>query len=330
MFLDRKASIVALLLLLSCCAFAQTKSYSELKQESYKARGDVISAAKQYKASLERLIQTLELEIKQGTDSAVIAATKTRLEEARNRLAATDRLIEETTKAQKSDIEINQDHKKRLAEIDASIREIDRKADELQTQKIALLSERSGISHALSEQGDVEPETYDQVIARSESAKMMRVYVHNSDRSYHQPSCKLVSANYTAMPLHIISGAYLPCVSCHPPIYYPVTNNVATRYFIKEDDRHYHNLGCHALATGNSSTIEIGKAKAKYTPCPVCRPPLLISANESESDTSSETTPSSVPRMTPGTDVHVKGYYRKDGTYVRPHTRSAPGTKKKN
>jgi hypothetical protein len=23
-------------------------------------------------------------------------------------------------------------------------------------------------------------------------------------------------------------------------------------------------------------------------------------------------------------DVHVKGYYRKDGTYVRPHIRSAP------
>ena len=24
-------------------------------------------------------------------------------------------------------------------------------------------------------------------------------------------------------------------------------------------------------------------------------------------------------------DVHVKGYYRKDGTYVRPHIRSSPG-----
>ncbi len=27
-----------------------------------------------------------------------------------------------------------------------------------------------------------------------------------------------------------------------------------------------------------------------------------------------------------GGTVHVKGYYRKDGTYVRPHTRSAPGS----
>lgn len=32
-------------------------------------------------------------------------------------------------------------------------------------------------------------------------------------------------------------------------------------------------------------------------------------------------------RSTPGTDVHVNGYYRKDGTYVRPHTRSAPGSR---
>jgi len=28
-----------------------------------------------------------------------------------------------------------------------------------------------------------------------------------------------------------------------------------------------------------------------------------------------------------GGTVHVKGYYRKDGTYVQPHTRSAPGSK---
>lgn len=32
-------------------------------------------------------------------------------------------------------------------------------------------------------------------------------------------------------------------------------------------------------------------------------------------------------RSTQGTDVYVGGYYRKDGTYVHPHTRSPPGTK---
>jgi len=29
-------------------------------------------------------------------------------------------------------------------------------------------------------------------------------------------------------------------------------------------------------------------------------------------------------------DVHVRGYYRKDGTYVRPHIRSSPDSSKAN
>lgn len=35
---------------------------------------------------------------------------------------------------------------------------------------------------------------------------------------------------------------------------------------------------------------------------------------------------SSARSSSPGGTVHVSGYYRKDGTYVRPHTRRAPGT----
>lgn len=38
----------------------------------------------------------------------------------------------------------------------------------------------------------------------------------------------------------------------------------------------------------------------------------------------SSTTNGNGSGSTPGTDVRVKGYYRRDGTYVRPHTRSAP------
>lgn len=41
------------------------------------------------------------------------------------------------------------------------------------------------------------------------------------------------------------------------------------------------------------------------------------SSSSSNSSSSSSYTPS-------GGTVQVKGYYRKDGTYVRPHTRSAP------
>ena len=31
---------------------------------------------------------------------------------------------------------------------------------------------------------------------------------------------------------------------------------------------------------------------------------------------------------TAGTDVQVRGYRRKDGTYVKPHTRARPGSRK--
>ena len=36
------------------------------------------------------------------------------------------------------------------------------------------------------------------------------------------------------------------------------------------------------------------------------------------------------PIMIFAKDVHVKGYYRKDGTYVRPHIRSSPDSYKSN
>ena len=52
---------------------------------------------------------------------------------------------------------------------------------------------------------------------------------------------------------------------------------------------------------------------------------------ERETRSSSSTTSTTVqPQKDVNTsgDVHVKGYYRKDGTYVRPHTRSRPGSKK--
>lgn len=55
---------------------------------------------------------------------------------------------------------------------------------------------------------------------------------------------------------------------------------------------------------------------------------FLPNSSQPGTNTSSPSTyESSSSSSTAGTDVHVKGYYRKDGTYVRPHTRSAPGTK---
>ena len=48
--------------------------------------------------------------------------------------------------------------------------------------------------------------------------------------------------------------------------------------------------------------------------------------SSSSSSSSSSSTRSSSNYSNPGKTVNVKGYYRKNGTYVRPHTRSSPGS----
>lgn len=53
----------------------------------------------------------------------------------------------------------------------------------------------------------------------------------------------------------------------------------------------------------------------------------LPAKTQSGTPTTSDSTYTPSPSSSAGKDVHVRGYTRKDGTYVPPHTRSAPGTK---
>jgi hypothetical protein len=62
------------------------------------------------------------------------------------------------------------------------------------------------------------------------------------------------------------------------------------------------------LASTLSSAPEIKPSTKRETPAIAYAPRPSTSSN----------------KKTPGTEVHVKGYYRKDGTYVQPHTRSKP------
>lgn len=57
------------------------------------------------------------------------------------------------------------------------------------------------------------------------------------------------------------------------------------------------------------------------TPVPAVRPD---SADARRPTGESSASPNS------GGSVHVRGYYRRDGTYVRPHTRSRPGSRRRN
>ena len=55
------------------------------------------------------------------------------------------------------------------------------------------------------------------------------------------------------------------------------------------------------------------------------RQALLDSATSYQDEEDSSSASSGSSRHTPGTDVHVRAYTRKDGTSVREHTRARPG-----
>lgn len=75
----------------------------------------------------------------------------------------------------------------------------------------------------------------------------------------------------------------------------------------------------------NAELVSRGFASAK----PDARFDVSV-ASTNRSPSPSTAPSSSSSNSAAGTDVQVRGYYRKDGTYVKPHTRSAPGRKKKN
>ncbi len=73
------------------------------------------------------------------------------------------------------------------------------------------------------------------------------------------------------------------------------------------------------MVKANLATAAAGARYDLASYSPQINPSPTVTSTSSQSSASSGSTA--------GKDVHVKGYTRKDGTYVPPHTRSAPGTK---
>lgn len=72
------------------------------------------------------------------------------------------------------------------------------------------------------------------------------------------------------------------------------------------------------------------RAKTATLPLSETTPPAVVDSESATSPTplvpepSERVSPSTSTPSTTGGPVQVRGYYRKDGTYVRPHTRRAP------
>ena len=113
--------------------------------------------------------------------------------------------------------------------------------------------------------------------------------------------------------------------------YYNVTVNAETVLYSSGNDG---SSVVYSAPSGSSVYIK-GKKSKKYRKIKyenyagwAYYPNYTASSNYSSSSSSSSfsSTRSSSNYSSPGKTVNVKGYYRKNGTYVRPHTRSSPGS----
>lgn len=116
--------------------------------------------------------------------------------------------------------------------------------------------------------------------------------------------------------------------------YYSVTVNAETVLYSSGNDG---SSVVYSVPSGSSVYIK-GKKSKKYRKIKYGNyagwayyPNYTASSQYSSrySSSSSSSTRSSSNYLNPGKTVNVKGYYRKNGTYVRPHTRSSPGSGRK-
>jgi len=114
-----------------------------------------------------------------------------------------------------------------------------------------------------------------------------------------------------------------------------------------EQDKTFHRSNCISLDPSHTETSIKAATSQGYVPCKICKPTTLkgneqytgsISSSYVPIENNNNPTvfpivtsngfssgPSSYSQHSSGSgDVHVRGYTRKDGTYVSPHTRSRP------
>lgn len=108
----------------------------------------------------------------------------------------------------------------------------------------------------------------------------------------------------------------------------------AERVYLTSSGSRYHRAGCRYLSKSQIPT-SLEYVAGKYRACSVCNPPSVTPEPEARYNVEPQRrsvlggvdlgiSGGSDGASSGGGTVRVRGYYRKDGTYVRPHTRSAP------
>ena len=171
--------------------------------------------------------------------------------------------------------------------------------------------------------------------AVNETSPAAAVYVTKTGKKYHRGSCSYLRRSKILISLEEAKLGYSPCSRCSPPQSLlneelrklPVTNpNLRLdRAWL---NRVYPNANKVSSESQSSSKSEV--SSSKYPACKVCGGGSVITkyGEKSHSSTCRYVINTKHPTRSSSSyssgTVRVKGYYRKDGTYVRPHTRRKP------
>lgn len=204
---------------------------------------------------------------------------------------------------------------KQIEEINAEIESLQRQLDQLDSKKKELERQRTLLLSVAQEPGEIDPLSeirFPVVRVASEQTIVLLMNGREQEVYLSGVSVKLGRSGDAVSLLNrelAVGRAYARCLNqgCTEARLYAQTGSPS--------------LNCKLLDTGvaflwgtplNCSDDDVARIPAQDVN-------LERSTEASGSDSSSNS-----PSRLPGTEVKVKGYYRKDGTYVRPHTRSAP------
>lgn len=169
-------------------------------------------------------------------------------------------------------------------------------------------------------------------VKEEQKAEDGTVYITKTGTKYHSSNCRYLSKSKIPISLKdAVAKGFTACSVCggipdatsqseeskeqlSPQEEKSTTQDVTV--YITKTGKKYHAAGCRYLSK-SCIPISLNDAISQgYTPCSVCGGGSNIKKESNKSDSYYDSD-----------RVKVKGYYRKDGTYVRPHTRSKPKRK---
>lgn len=176
--------------------------------------------------------------------------------------------------------------------------------------------------------------------AVNETSPAVAVYVTRTGKKYHRGSCSYLRRSKILISLEEAKLGYSPCSRCSPPQSLlneelrklPVTNpNLRLdRAWLSRVYPNANKVSTNKVSSENQSSSKPEVSSSKYPACKVCGGGSVITkyGKKSHSSTCRYVINTKYPTRSSSSyssgTVRVKGYYRKDGTYVRPHTRRKP------